>query len=549
MNRVSRWMKNGAGTFGFFVLFCLPGAVETAGGETRVRGTVVDAVTGKRLAARIHVNNDRGCAYLVDSVGGMDATYRREPERLPESSEVHTAVSGHPFEVRLAPGSYTFRVERGKEYLSLEKTVTVNTTPVELTFPLQRWIDMAKRGWYSGDTHVHRTIAELAVVMPAEDLNVAFPLTSWVTKADVPPTRGDRSAGSIDANIIKLDETHVIFPRNTEYEIFTVGSQRHTLGAVFVLNHQTPLEIGAPPVQPIARLAREQGALLDLDKHSWPWSLMLVPVMDIDLFELANNHVWQTRFGFHDWTIDKVPAEMQLERTADGRGLTEWGWIEFGFKTYYALLNCGFHMRVSAGTASGVHPVQVGFGRVYVHLPAGFTPQDWLEGLNAGHSFVSTGPMLGVTFNERDPGASFKGGAEGFQLEIAGDARAKRPLDRIEIVVNGKVQATVVPTNRVEGHAYVSKVDLSLDLETSSWIAVRCFESHPQGRVRFAHTNPVFVIVDDKPVVSGRAEVAFFVNRMKEELERNRGVTPGEALAEYEQALKAYEAVLRRAYP
>ena len=60
---------------------------------------------------------------------------------------------------------------------------------------------------------------------------------------------------------------------------------------------------------------------------------------------------------------------MKVER--DARGFTERGWIEFGFQNYYALLDCGFRIRPTAGTASGVHPVPLGFGRVYVHLDPG----------------------------------------------------------------------------------------------------------------------------------------------------------------------------------
>jgi len=51
---------------------------------------------------------------------------------------------------------------------------------------------------------------------------------------------------------------------------------RHTLGAVFILNHKKALELAAPPVGPIADEARRQGGILELDKHNWPWSMMLV---------------------------------------------------------------------------------------------------------------------------------------------------------------------------------------------------------------------------------------------------------------------------------
>ena len=38
----------------------------------------------------------------------------------------------------------------------------VADTPVSITIKLKRWINMAERGWYSGDTHVHRPLAEKA---------------------------------------------------------------------------------------------------------------------------------------------------------------------------------------------------------------------------------------------------------------------------------------------------------------------------------------------------------------------------------------------------
>ena len=91
--------------------------------------------------------------------------------------------------------------------------------------------------------------------------------------------------------------THVILPRNTEYEVFRVGDRGHTLGALFLLNHRSMFTKLALPVAPIAEQAHAEGALIDLDKHSWPWSMMLVPVAKVDLFELSNNSVWRTQFG------------------------------------------------------------------------------------------------------------------------------------------------------------------------------------------------------------------------------------------------------------
>eukprot|EP00913_Durusdinium_trenchii_P035312 g33042.t1 len=437
---------------------------------------------------------------------GSAIEYRKN--RGPNSVEMHTSISAHRFRAELPAGEYTVTVERGKEYLPYTKKVTIGARPVELTVKLRRWINMAARGWYSGDTHVHRTVAELPNAMLAEDLNVALPLTHWVTKAYTPPTQGDKNTDVADAaRLIRVDDTHVIYPLNTEYEIFTVNGKRHTLGAVFVLNHKRPLPMGTPPVGPIAAAARKQGAILDLDKHSWPWSLMLVPVMNVDLFELSNNHVWRTEFYFKRWTLNMRPEFMKVE--TDDVGMTERGWVDFGFGTYYALLNCGFRMRPTAGTASGVHPVPLGFGRVYVHLKDGFSYDKWMAGLNAGRSFVTTGPMPVLEFNGRLPGHRFKlaNGDAHHAAAVRGTIESAQPLSSIEIVVNGEVVRKIKPkNNKQKSGAYISRIDEAVRLEGTSWVAVRCFENRPGGKFRFAHTSPVWFDVKGKPLRPRRAE-------------------------------------------
>jgi hypothetical protein len=511
-----------------------------------VRGTVVDAETEEPIPARVHVRSRQGTWYLVKSDGGQHVHYERRRPQTPRSQEVHTTLSSDPFVVELQPGQYTFRIERGKEYLPVEQLLDIRESR-QRTFRLRRWINMADDHWYSGDTHVHRSLEELPNVMLAEELNVALPLTYWVRRAATPPSIDGRGASPEPKPII-VDATHVIYPINTEYEIFNVGNRSHTLGAVFALNHRSALPMGTPPVRAVARAARQQGALLDLDKHNWPWSLMIVPIMDVDLFELSNNHIWQTEFGFPGWYDNLAPEYMNLERQTDG--LTEWGWIDFGFQTYYALLNCGFRLRVSAGTASGVHPVQLGFSRVYVHLPDGFSYARWIEGLDRGRSFVTTGPMLQVTFNEQDPGHRFTSpaGDERFCLKIAGLASSARPLDRIEIIVNGQVEQTMTPQNSpTKAGGYETHIDATVSRDATHWVALRCFETTKGDRVRFAHTNPIFVDIANRPLHPRREEIEYLIQRMKEEIARNQDVLSADALTEYKEALSIYERIAESA--
>ena len=52
---------------------------------------------------------------------------------------------------------------------------------VERTVRLRRWVDMRDRGWFSGDMHVHRGLASMALLMEAEDLPFAVPISLWKT--------------------------------------------------------------------------------------------------------------------------------------------------------------------------------------------------------------------------------------------------------------------------------------------------------------------------------------------------------------------------------
>ncbi|MBI3468211.1 MAG: CehA/McbA family metallohydrolase [Planctomycetes bacterium] len=510
----------------------------------RLRGEVIDAGTGEAIPARVYILGEDGEWHHVESADPAGSAVPYSKRRTDTNSvEIHTAVSAHPFVADLLPGRYSVTVERGKEYHPLTQQVTVGTTESTVQFKLRRWIDMAARGWYSGDTHVHRSLDELPTVMQTEDLNVAFPLLHWVHDAFTPPGESPVKGEPDPGHLIAVDATHVIYPRNTEYEIFTVGEQRHTLGAFFVLNHKTLLDVGVPPVAPVARKAREDG-LIELDKHNWPWSMTLVPVMPVDLYELANNHVWRTQFGFHDFG-EPTAEYMRVERTC--AGWTEWGWIDFGFQNYYALLNCGFRLRPTAGTASGVHPVPLGFGRVYVHLPEGFRYDAWVEGLNKGRSFVTTGPMLFVELDRQPPGHVFHA-AEGAEYRLSGSALSSQPLHRIEIVAGGEVVRTLKPENRRTEHdAFESAIDEPLRLEESAWIAVRCFEDRPDGRVRFAHTGPFHVEIAGKPLRPRKQEVEYLTSRVEEQIARSGALLPAAALDEYRKALQMYRQIAETA--
>jgi hypothetical protein len=502
----------------------------------RLFGQIVDAETGLSVPARLYIQSADGKwhhAFYEDPIGTAQPFHVKRGLR---SVETHTILSGPGFVAELEPGRYTVTAERGKEYHLATADVEVGEDGAEVTLKLRRWTNMAAKGWFSGETHVHRKVTQLPTVMLAEDLNVALPLTAWVTDSREAPSLKNKNPDPVPPpKLIEVDKTHVIWPVNTEYEIFTVDGKGHTLGAVFILNHKEPFPMTAPPVVPIAKEARRQGALLDLDKHNWPWSMMVVQQMGVGLYELTNNHVWRTQFMFSNWYTELAADYMGIEKR--GGHFTERGWIDFGFQNYYALLNCGFDIKPTGGTASGVHPVPLGFGRVYVKIDGEFSYQKWIDGLAAGRSFVTTGPMLVVDAKR-----------EGDRVKLSGEIEAGGALGGIEVIVNGEIKARIAvqPELTAKGSFRV-RFEHEIELESSSWVAVRAFEAREDRRPRFAHTAPMHFKVEGKPLRPREVEVRYLMKRVADELKRHEGVLKEEALAEYRAALAHYESLLEGA--
>lgn len=518
-------------------------ASQAAAQTVPVYGDITDAATGKPVAARLYLRSDTdGKWHFPKSVPpfGVAVRYEKRSGFNTNATEYHTTLSAHQWVVELPPGRYTAVVERGKEYLPLTNQFTVAAKPVEVKLPLKRWVNMAERGWFSGDAHNHRAPAELASAMLAEDVNVALPMLDWTTVDTVPPALSDKNMkGDFGAQPVVVDPTHVWFPRNTEYEIFRSGGKAHTLGAFLILGHKERFDVPVFPLRRVSERAHAEGGLIDLEKHNWPWSVAIVPVLKPDLFELANNHHWRVEFGVRNWA---VPAPKWMKLPGNGSGTdTEEAWTHYGFETYYALLNCGFRLKPTAGTANGVHPVPLGFSRVYVHCEGGFSYEKWMKGLGEGRSFVTTGPMALVKINGKLPGATLKF-SRPTKVEVEFEHIGRSGKVEFDALVNGELP---VGGKRSINKAVDSggRITDKLELTESGWVAVRCFQKQPDGRLRFAHTAPWWVEIEGQPLRPRREQADWFVQRTEEEIARNTGVLPAEALAEFHEALAAWKKI------
>jgi len=527
-------------------------SASAAGHLVPVYGEVVDAESAKPLAARVYLQGADGKWHFPKPVppSGSAVRYEKRSGFNTNATEFHTTLSAHMWVVELPAGNYTATVERGKEWTPLTNRFAVADKPVTLRLPLRRWVNMAARGWFSGDAHNHRAPAELESAMLAEDVNVALPMIDWTTVDTVAPTLSDRNAkGIFGSKPVVVDPTHLWYPRNTEYEIFHSGGKAHTLGAFLIVGHRERFDIPVFPLRRVSERAHAEGGLIDLEKHNWPWSVAIVPVLQPDLFELANNHHWRVEFGVRNWAVP-APQWMRLAERGLGNGSgtdTELAWTHYGFETYYALLNCGFRIQPTAGTANGVHPVPLGFSRVYVHCDGGFGFDKWMKGLAAGRSFVTTGPMALAVMNGKLPGEVFKS-AVPFRRTNDMEIATSPNKTRWELLQNGEVVWTLKnhTGDKMTAGSAGTFADNGMVTDTS-WFAFRIFEELPGGRIRFAHTAPWWVEIEGRPLRPRREQAEWFVKRTEEEIARHTGVIGDEPLREFKQALAEWRKILSRA--
>src|SRR5262249_35210189 len=131
---------------------------------TKVEITVVEKKTGEPVPCRIHLRDK--------------ANKPQRAQGLPFWHD-HFVCPGTA-RLELAPGDYTYEIERGPEYAPLTGTLTVSgMAPVQTRLEVERRIDLAREGWWSGELHVHRPIADIELLMRAEDLHVAPVITWW----------------------------------------------------------------------------------------------------------------------------------------------------------------------------------------------------------------------------------------------------------------------------------------------------------------------------------------------------------------------------------
>lgn len=395
-------------------------------------------------------------------------------------------------------GVLTVRVEKGPEYVRYKRRIEVAPGNQRLRVVLRRWIDMKDRGYLCGENHLHVDPSQLGPMLVVEDLDFGTVLHWWNDRRlPTPPGSGHVRTLSFAGKQIPTS----VYDAEVERE----------WGAVYLLNlpaaNPIPEERSLPNLAHVKH-AREVGGLVCY-QAGWSREVLLDALLGyVDVVNVCNNnwhlHRFQPRRRYSNLLeVDDFPV---YENTPEDM-------LRMNTETYYRLLNMGLPLAAGAGSATGVKQTPVGYNRAYVRCGPDDTIETFYQRWAEGKNFVTNGPMLFLrTADGKQPGDRLALPAGGGAVEFVVAALSDQPLTELELIVNGEVvrQFASDDSRKARGRA-------TLRLERSSWVAARCLvrdehltdeelatyaagDQQQPTRLRFAHTSPIYVHVDEQPI-------------------------------------------------
>jgi len=344
---------------------------------------------------------------------------------------------------------------------------------------------------------------------------------------------------------------------------------------------------------PVLRWAKEQGGVVGFS-HSG-WGLQVPDVMPDGSRQFPPGRRGRPKPHWKGSDPDTLP-DYAMPRF-DGIGANEYvvdvvhGVCDFisavdtpiiwELNIWYHTLSCGYTCRISGESDFPcIYGERVGLGRVYVKLGEGqpLTFENWIHGIRDGRSYCSDGlsHLFDFTVNDLAVGEKGDGGRPSFlsvkrgeKLNVKVNAAAllahtpredirKKRLDAkpywhverarvgdtrkvpVELIVNGQA----VQRKEISADGSVTLLSFDHKLATSSWVAVRIFPS--------AHTNPVFVEVDGKPIRASRRSAQWCLDAVDVCWNSKKGKIRKHELeaaeAAYEVARQAYRKILDESF-
>lgn len=396
------------------------------------------------------------------------------------------------------PGTYRYRVARGPEFTQVEKTIEVGEgASLREVVTLTRTVNMAARGWWPGETHIHRPLEQVPLLVRAEEINIAPVITWW---------------NETNPWLTQSPPEPALQPLPENRFLYALGGEDERGGGAFLYFNAPFMDVTqaareTPSALEFAALGFAAGAHVDMEKPFW-WDMPAALALGrFHTIGIVNNHLQMEEM--YDNEAWGKPRPMDQFPSPHGNGY----WTQH---IYYQVLNAGFRIAPSAGSASGVLKNPVGYNRAYVYLGERLDYGAWWAGLRAGRSIVTNGPLMDVSADGTRPGHVLHKRA-GATVDVKIELLGTEPLSRIELIQNGEVTRNLTPEEVRQSGL------ISVSLNESGWFLLRAIGTHPTT-LRIASTAPWYVELKDAPFKPRAGAVQFFINWIDERIARLRAV-------------------------
>jgi hypothetical protein len=478
------------------------------------------AQPARAIALRIRDSNNQSAVASLVVKDQYNRIYPNPAKRLAPDFPFQPQVYRFDGEtLRLPEGYYTVAYTGGPEFMPHTKELAVaGAEPGEIALTLERWIDPAKFGWYSGDHHVHAAGCShyqnpTEGVLPkdmmrqllGESLNIGAVLTwgpcyyyqkQFFSGQDNPLSQPDR--------LMHYDLEVSGFPSSHAGHLILLGLKDQDYPGTKRIEDWPSWDL------PILQWGKQQGAVVGFAHSGWG--------LEVQSTELPNYELPPfDGIGANEYIVDVTyPNTVDFISAVDTPHVSE-------LNIWYHTLNVGFRTRISGETDFPcIYDDRVGMGRNYAKVDGKLTYADWIESLRKGRSYVSDGKshLMDFKVNEHEVGSEIqidRGGNAHIEVQVAArldplpDESIRKlsvmqkpywDIERtrlgttrevpVEVVVNGTARARKLVT----ADGQVRPLTFDVPIEKSSWIAVRILPS--------SHTNPVFAMVDGRPIRASR---------------------------------------------
>lgn len=467
--------------------------------------------------------------------------------------------------LRLPAGAYTIVCSRGPESLPETKTLTVGTSPTTFAYKVKRWIDPSTLGWWSGDHHIHAAgcahytnptegvlASDMQRHIEGEDLKVGCNLT-WGPCFDY---QKQFFTGGIAATSS--------YPYLLRYDIEVSGFGSHQAGHLCLLRLHDQMYPGGTSKNHwptlclnTLRWAKKQGAVCGPAHSANGLAGSVGRVADQDgpgglpSYAIPRFDGIGAMEYIADVTHELPGPDGKLVPAVDFLSTMDTARKE-ELNIWYHTLNCGFRTRISGETDFPcITGERVGKGRSYVKLDGKLDFDAWCEGIRTGRCYVSDGLSHLPEFRLNGIGVGEKGSEVRLDKpgevavtvkaasQLLGDASQGAGSVSVEVIVNGyPVARQALPTDGV-----LRDLKFTVPMTQSCWVAVRVLGS--------AHTNPIFVVVEGKPLRAGRRSAMWCLRSVEQcwsQKERfYSAAEKAEAKAVYDHARETYRRMVAEA--